>query len=182
MMNKDERSSCRKEEPDLLTVCAVCSELENCFSDVPADKMVVLNEDAMRIMAKSREKEVWKAAREEWEEVGCFHEEGSTCEICGKHPLKYRVVMMNEFSNQVMHVGTECAKKYWKVNPNVYAALRDKRLTPAVIERAYEKGTISTKEIDFLLWGERPVWRKTKLTLKQQQWKADIMFRIFRAG
>jgi len=134
-----------------------------------------LNDDAKRIIDRSEEKIDWQKARAEWQLIDYMKIDGATCEVCGKHPIKNVGFMFNPLTNLSMKAGTCCATKYWKENPNFFAAMKERRVNAVTIAWALRTKRITGKQHDFM----QENWRKRKFTARQLEWRERIITKMF---
>ena len=119
----------------------------------------------------------WQEAALEWKLIGIqWDKEGDYC-ICG-HFIKEKCFIRNVVNNNRTVVGNCCIKKFkGKDLTNVFRALSQKRINPALIGYAYEEKVINEWEFDFMM----DLWRKRKFSEKQERKFNEIKAKIFKA-
>jgi len=124
------------------------------------------------------ESKQWELARKEWilEGIGISKEECSC--LCGHSPIKELCYLTNNLNNNRTIVGNCCVKKFFeeKNQDKIFNALKNNKLNKSLIELSFTKKIIQQNEFDFLL----SVWRKRKLSFKQQEWYESLKKRIKR--
>lgn len=122
----------------------------------------------------------WLEAKKEWVVDSIYHvedpEEFETC-ICGHYPIKEVIVIKNKHNGKTLIVGKCCINKFPACPSdynNFFQAIRNKKINLAVIEQGFEDKVINEWEHGFT----KNVWRKRKLTEKQQNKYSEIKQRL----
>jgi hypothetical protein len=117
--------------------------------------------------------EDWDSARHEWE-VGKTYADfnGATC-TCGKPHIVEVNQLVNKFYGTILEVGSTCVKKFNGINISVVHANLNKlrkNINARVNERTMafllKQGVVNHVEYKFYV----NVWRKRKLSYKQEEW------------
>ncbi|MEH6891166.1 hypothetical protein V7024_15965 [Bacillus sp. JJ864] len=66
------------------------------------------------LFEKSKEKEDFQKARQEWQYKGLEDNEycEAECELCNHEEIRYEYIIKNKLNNNIMVVGSECIKKF----------------------------------------------------------------------
>lgn len=129
-----------------------------------------------RIVQLSKSKN-WEEARKEWRLMGINRTpESQTC-LCGHHPIKELCLIQNMHNYIQVIIGNCCINKFFdfKVEDNVFRALKKGKLNKALILFAREQKIISDIEKAFLL----NVHKKKRFSEKQFNWYRSLSEKIF---
>ena len=123
------------------------------------------------------EADEWKDAALEWNLVGIsWEKEGGHC-ICG-HFIKEFCYIRNVVNKNRTIVGNCCITKLGGQDlTNVFRALAQNKVNPALIGYALEARVISGWEFDFMM----DVWRKRKFSEKQLNKYNEMKAKIYKA-
>ena len=119
----------------------------------------------------------WEDAALEWKLVGVSYvKEGGYC-ICG-HFIKEFCFIRNVVNGSRTIVGNHCIKKFKGQDlTNVFRALAQNKINPALLGHAIDEDIITKWEFNFMM----DVWRKRKLSYKQGGIFDAIKAKIYKA-
>jgi hypothetical protein len=120
--------------------------------------------------------EDWDSARHEWEPTYSYHHPDETC-ICGKEHIVEVNILENKYYGTELKVGSTCVKKFKNidisfVHLNLNKIRRDinARVNERTMAHLLKRNVINQVEYKFYI----DVWRKRKLTHKQEWWIREI--------
>jgi hypothetical protein len=118
----------------------------------------------------------WESAKKEWK-LQRISYGIETC-LCGHHPIIERCYMRNIINNNLILIGNCCLKQFdlGRNFDKTFSAISQKRINEDLINYSWEKGLINNSEKKFLI----DIWRKRKLTVKQESWFNALKKRIIK--
>ncbi len=133
-----------------------------------------LHEETIRLSVHK----TFEEARKEWVLYNIYMEDDPdnylTC-VCGHHPIKEIIELINKHNDYRLIVGNCCIKKIMGENKDkFYNALKRGSVNEAVIEQGYKDEIINIGERDFMIG----VYNKNALVSKQRDAYAKINKRL----
>lgn len=133
------------------------------------------------ILALSNAK-VWDEAKPEWELYIVYNDGSNRSCKCGHQPIHQICVIRNRKNRNEAEVGNVCVHKFMKLaSRRIFSVIRrvraeiSKSLNPHALELFFERGVISSGELD----DYKDYWRKrTNMTDAQRRQKLEINQRV----
>ena len=120
--------------------------------------------------------EDWDSARHEWDVTYSYAADNETC-ICGKQHIVQVNVLENKFYGTELKVGSTCVNKFKQIdiafvhlNLNKIRRNINARVNERTMAHLLKRNVINQVEYKFYV----DVWRKRKLTHKQEWWIREI--------
>jgi hypothetical protein len=101
---------------DLPEVARALRDLEELKLRPPNTSEVYWQTIKDKLLSESVSKEL-KEAIKEWSRKGApFRDEGSTCELCGKHPITWNFPILNKGRKKTLLIGSECIVNFLHIS------------------------------------------------------------------